>query len=140
MRKIIVYGLFLLVLVLAGCASTGTTPYIPTDLPTQEELDNLLGNWSGLSETTTGLLDKVDLSFYEYNENVLVSIYLNDTYIYDAHVNYDGDHIKFSLYNISGDYGEFDGIIDHDYFIFTGMFFYQSGISITEGTFVIDKL
>lgn len=140
MRKTILYVLLLFVLLSAGCATDGTTPYVPVDVPTQEELDHLLGNWSGLSETTNGLLDKVDLSFYEYNENVLVSIYLNDTYIYDAHVEYDGDNIRFSSYNITGDFGEFDGVIDHVQLIFTGTFYYQSGISFSEGTFVIDKL
>ncbi len=140
MKKTTLYGLFLLLLLAAGCATTSTTPYIPVDVPTQEELDHLLGNWSGLSETTTGLLDEVDLSFFENNENILVSIYLNDTYIYDAHVEYDGDNILFSSYNITGDFGEFDGVIDHAQLVFTGTFYYQSGISFSEGTFVIDKL
>lgn len=140
MRKVIPYGLFLLVLIIAGCATSETTPYVPTDQPTQQEIDNLIGNWTGLSETDTGLLDKVDLSFYEYNENILVSIYLNNTYIYDGHVFYDGDHVRFSLYNIAGDYGEFDGVIDHGTFVYSGIFYYQSGISITEGTFYIDKI
>jgi hypothetical protein len=139
MKKIALILALMFVWSYAGCANLGSGPDIPPDPPTQEELADLVGNWSGLTETTSDLWDKIDLEFYEFNDNLLVTFYLNDTYVDDIHVQYDGDELGFSSNNVMGEYGEFNGIINHDELIITGDFFYQSGISTTEGTFVVYK-
>ena len=130
----------LLFLGLAGCAGGATTPYIPPDPPTQQELDDLIGRWSGLTESETGLFDQLDLRFYMDSSNVMATVYLNNTYVDDVHVQYDGDRVIFASYSLMGDYGEFDGLIDHVRFTYIGSFYVQVGLSTTEGTFILNKV
>ncbi len=132
--------IFLLLMFILSACSTESGPVIPDDPPTQEELEDLLGDWEGLTETSTGLLDQINLTFYSYHDNIFATVYLNNTYVDEVSVDYDGDRVFFFSYDLQGEYGEFDGIIDHVNLIFSGSFLVQSGISTREGTFVIYKL
>ena len=143
MRYIAIVALILLTYALIGCSTDDSNPYIPQNLPTEEELDHLYGNWQGTSTTISGsfeLIDKIYIQFYEYNNHVNATFYLNDTYVDEVYVDYDGDLIWFSSSNIFGDYGEFSGQIDHYNLEINGTFFYQSGIDYKDGTFEIMKL
>lgn len=122
-----------------SCAGNDTGPYIPTDPPTADELANLLGEWEGLTETNTGLLDLLTLEFYQRNNYIRVTVYLNNTYVDEAFVDYDGDRVRFYTSNFLGDYAEFDGYIDHNNLIYSGSFFVQFGISTRSGTFLLYK-
>ena len=139
LHKTLLVSWFFILVFAAGCANTTTAPYVPPDPPTPEELADLLGDWEGLSETTTGLLDLINLTFYESNDNIIVTVYLNDTYVDDVYVDYNGDRVYFSSYSLIGDFGEFDGVIDHEELVYTGVFYIQTGLSSREGTFVIYK-
>ncbi|MFH1514851.1 MAG: hypothetical protein ABIG42_05255 [bacterium] len=139
--RAVLFTIFIIVfLSVAGCANNTTTPYVPPDTPTQEEIDDLVGDWFGYSDTYTGLTDQLDLVFYETAGNLMVTFYLNNTYIDDLHVEYDGDNVRFTSFSILGQYGEFVGIIDHSTFNIRGEFFYQDGFTITDGTFEVNKL
>lgn len=124
---------------MAGCSTDPSQPWQPIHPPTEEEIDNLVGDWEGLTETTTGLLDLLNLTFYRYHDHIMVTVYLNNAYVDDVNVQYDGDRIWFASYNMSGEYGEFDGTIDHENFLIAGSFMVQWGISTREGTFVVYK-
>ena len=140
MRAFFLTGIMLVLLSVSGCANNPAAPYVPPDPPTQEELDHLLGDWFGYSDSYSGLTDQLDLVFYEYSENLMVTFYLNNTYIDDLHVEYDGDHVMFSSFSIMGQYGEFDGIMDHESLTIMGEYYFQDGFSITDGTFEVNKL
>jgi len=141
MKRTINIMFFLILMMLSiSCAGGGTTPYIPPDPPTADELADLLGEWEGLTETSTGLLDLLHLEFYEYNTYLRASVYLNNNYVDEASVEYDGDRVRFYTADFIGDYAEFDGYINHEDLIYSGSFYVQMGISTRTGTFELYKL
>jgi hypothetical protein len=139
-RIIGIWILLVLTSLSLSCAGGDNFPPIPPDPPTQEELADLLGEWQGLTESSTGLLDLLNLEFYEYSSYVKVTIYLNNTYIDDVFAEYDGDRVRFYSSDLLGDYGEFDGYINHENLVYSGTFYVQTGISTKTGTFELYKL
>ena len=138
-KKIHITLIFLLTLACIGCSAGGSTPYIPPDPPTADELADLIGEWEGLTETDTGLLDLLHLNFFEHAQYIQVTVYLNNNFVDEPFVEYDGDRVRFNASNLWGDYAEFDGTIDHENLIYSGSFYVQMGISQRSGTFELYK-
>jgi len=139
-KQIFIFCILTPILFIFGCATGGTSPYIPPHLPTPDEIRDLVGEWEGLTETDTGLVDLLHLNFYQHGDYIQVSVYLNNSYVDDAFIEYDGDRVRFTASNLWGDFADFDGTIDHKNLIYSGSFYVQMGISERTGTFSLNKL
>ena len=140
MKPIYILCILAAILAFSGCATGGTGPYVPPDLPTADEIKDLVGEWEGLTETDTGLLDLLHLNFYQHAGYIQVTVRFDNNYVDDVYVEYDGDRVMFTSSNLWGDYADFDGTIDHTNLIYSGSFYAQMGTSERTGTFSLNKL